>query len=499
MTMSRLREGKWITCVLLLAGCLMADDKVTPPCFGIRVVDEQTGRGIPLIEFRTVNDIRCITDNAGWIAFHEPGLMDREVWFYLSLSPGYEMKKDGFGYTGIRVIPRAGETTTVKLRRTNIAERIARTTGQGVFRDSELLGLPHALPNMNSGGVMGQDSVQAVPYRGRVFWMWGDTNVPQYPLGNFRMTGATTSPDLKPETGIAFDYLTDASAPSHLRAMMPDKEQGAVWLFGLLAVEDEKGGEALIAHYGRYKGLAPPEEHGICRFDDGRGVFEKTVPLPKDERWRYPEGNAVRVKNEDGDHFYFAFPFCHTRVKATLKDVLTPASYESLVFDEEAKQWRWQHERAPTTLAEETKLLLLKKMPPEMARYRLKSAAPGKLVRLHNSSVRWNAFRKKFVLIGLQSGDKEDPSPLGEVWYAESDSPAGPWHTAVKVASHPRYSYYNPVHHAFLDAEGGRVIYFEGTYSLEFSGNPLAPARYDYNQVMYRLDLADDRLKPAQK
>ena len=490
---------RFLSCAALLLALLPLPAAATTPYFGIHVVDEQTGRGVPLIEFRTVNDIRGITDNAGWIAFNEPGLMEREVWFYLSLSPGYEVKKDGFGYTGIRVTPRAGDTATVKLKRTNIAERIARTTGQGVFRDSELLGLPHALPNMNSGGVMGQDSVQAVLYRGKIFWMWGDTNVPHYPLGNFRMTGATTPMDLKPETGIAFDYFTEPTASSKLRAMMPDKEQGAVWLFGLLTVEDEKHGEALIAHYGRYKGLGPPEEHGISRFNDERGVFEKSVPLPKDEKWRYPEGNAVRVKHAEGDFFYFAFPFCHTRVKATLKDVLRPASYEALVFDEQAGQWQWQREKAPTTLSEETKLLLMKKMPPEQTRYRLKSADSGKLVRLHNGSIAWNAFRKKLVLIGLQSGDKEDPSPLGEIWYAEADSPDGPWHRAVKVASHPRYSFYNPVHHAFLDAEGGRIIYFEGTYSLEFSGNPMAPARYDYNQVMYRLDLADERLKPAQR
>ncbi len=68
--------------------------QVAKPWFGIHVVDEATGRGIPLIEFRTVND------NAGWIAFNEPGLMNREVWLYLSLAPGYEMEKDGFGYTG---------------------------------------------------------------------------------------------------------------------------------------------------------------------------------------------------------------------------------------------------------------------------------------------------------------------------------------------------------------------------------------------------------------
>jgi hypothetical protein len=85
------------------------------------------------------------------------------------------------------------------------------------------------------------------------------------------------------------------------------------------------------------------------------------------------------------------------------------------------------------------------------------------------------------------------------MWYAESAAPDGPWHKAVKVASHPRYSYYNPIHHGFLDAEGGKIIYFEGTYTLEFSGNPLAPARYDYNQLMYRLDLGDQRLKAAQE
>jgi hypothetical protein len=484
---------------LCLAATAAVRAQVANPYFGIHVIDEQTGRGVPLIEFRTVNDIRCLTDNAGWIAFHEPGLMDREVWFYVSLSPGYEMKKDGFGYTGIRVKPVSGETTTVKLKRTNIAERVGRTTGQGLYRDSELLGQPQALPNMNNGGVMGQDSVQATPYRGKIFWMWGDTNVPQYPLGNFRMTGASTLPDLKPESGIAFDYFTDPDAPSHLRGMMPDPAPGAVWLFGLLTVQDGKSGEVLICHYGRYKGLTPPEEHGICRFNDELGIFEKTVPLSNEEKWRFPEGNAVRVTHGADDHYYFAHPFCSTRVRATLDDVLKPEKYEALRFDEQSRKWMWQHDLPPTELAEETKLLLTKKMSPEQGRYHLKDAASGKLIKVHGASIHWNAFRRRFVLIGLQSGDATDPSPLGEVGYAESEKVDGPWHKAVKVASHPRYSFYNPAHHAFLDAEDGRLIYFEGTYSLEFSGNPLAPARYDYNQVMYRLDLSDPRLGPARE
>ena len=46
-----------------------------------------------------------------------------------------------------------------------------------------------------------------------------------------------------------------------------------------------------------------------------------------------------------------------------------------------------------------------------------------------------------------------------------------------------------------FDEDGGRVIYFEGTYVNTFSGNPEKTPGYDYNQIMYRLDLADPRLQ----
>jgi len=72
------------------------------PYFGIHVVDDRTGRGVPLIELRTINDIVFHTDSSGWIAFNEPGLMDREVYFAVS-GPGYEFPKDGFGFRGVRL------------------------------------------------------------------------------------------------------------------------------------------------------------------------------------------------------------------------------------------------------------------------------------------------------------------------------------------------------------------------------------------------------------
>ena len=85
-------------------------------------------------------------------------------------------------------------------------------------------------------------------------------------------------------------------------------------------------------------------------------------------------------------------------------------------------------------------------------------------------------------------------SLLGEVWYAEADTPLGPWVYARKVVTHDDYSFYNPKHHAMFDQEGGKIIYFEGTYTTTFSGSKDPTPRYDYNQIMYQLDLSDPRL-----
>jgi hypothetical protein len=49
---------------------------------------------------------------------------------------------------------------------------------------------------------------------------------------------------------------------------------------------------------------------------------------------------------------------------------------------------------------------------------------------------------------------------------------------------------YNPKQHPYFEEEDGRIIYFEGTYAETFSGNPVPTPLYDYNQMMFRLDLA---------
>lgn len=94
-------------------------------------------------------------------------------------------------------------------------------------------------------------------------------------------------------------------------------------------------------------------------------------------------------------------------------------------------------------------------------------------------------------MIGLQ---KFGTSVLGEIWYSEAASPLGPWKWGRKIVTHDKYSFYNPKQHPLFAREKGRLIYFEGTYTALFSGSEVKTPRYDYNQIMYQLDLSDPQL-----
>ena len=51
---------------------------------------------------------RYYTDSNGLIAFYEPGLMGRKVFFAVA-SPGYEFAPDGFGIRGAVLETKPGE------------------------------------------------------------------------------------------------------------------------------------------------------------------------------------------------------------------------------------------------------------------------------------------------------------------------------------------------------------------------------------------------------
>lgn len=468
----------------------------------IRVFDAATGRGVPLVELETVNGLRFVTDNAGRVAFGEPGLLDREVFFTVR-SHGYEVKKDGFGFAGVRVTPTVGKVAEVKVTRRNLAERLCRLTGEGLHRDGVLLG--HKVPPDNPGLVAGQDTVQAAVYRGKVYWFWGDTQRMKYPLGLFRTAGATTplfdpaDPKSDPAGGIAFDYFVDKAG--FARAMMPlaERPQGVIWIHAVFAVPDEAGKERLVGHYSRRKGLGEEYEQGVAVFDDEKAIFEPAKELPLNEKWRRPAGHPI-VHTEGGKTWLlFGSPTPNVRVPATLKDVLDPAKYEAFTCAKPDGEpaWRWQRDLPPVDSKTEHEWVKAGKVKAEHARFCPADVASGDRIVLHSGTVRWNPFRKCWVLVACQIGGKA--SFLGEVWYAEAKEPTGPFRKAAQVVTHDRQSFYNVCHHSFLDRDDGRVIHFEGTYTNDFSGNPDRTPRYNYNQVLYRLDLGNEALRAVRE
>ena len=331
----------------------------------LRVIDAATGRGVPLVELETVSHVKYVTDNAGRIAFHEKALMNTEVFFTVR-SHGYEMKKDSFGYSGVKLNPQAGKVSEITIARRNIAERLCRLTGQGLYRDTLLLGYKSPLADSaNPGRVAGQDSVQAAPYKGELYWFWGDTSRMNYPLGLFRTAGAKTPlprADNDPAAGIAFDYFVDKTG--FTRAMIPYREraEGVIWIDGVCTVPDENGVEKLVAHYSRRKGLAEELEHGIAVFEDKAAVFEPRKELPLEEKWRFPHGHPEPFEEGGKKWLLFGSPALNVRVPATLDAVLDPSKYEAFTcakavrdgkptdpeLDKDGKlAWRWRANLAP--------------------------------------------------------------------------------------------------------------------------------------------------------
>ncbi len=80
-----------------------------------------------------------------------------------------------------------------------------------------------------------------------------------------------------------------------------------------------------------------------------------------------------------------------------------------------------------------------------------------------------------------------------------ADAPADPWGKAVKILIHDNSTFYNPrLHPEFTTADSTSLI-FEGTYTITFADHPTPTPRYEYNQILYRLDLDDKRLDGARK
>lgn len=476
---------------LILAGC----KPVSSPYFQIQVVDAETGRGIPMVEMTPLNNVSYFTDSQGYIAFEEVGLMDTKVYFEIS-SPGYHYPADTSGRNALSLEVEQGGKTTVQMQRLNVAERLYRVTGSGIYRDSELLGIPTPISGTAlRAGVLGQDSNLEALYKGKLFWIWGDSFLPEDYHGNFAVAAATVQlpadGGLSPDIGIELSYYTNQEGRS--KSMLPPKGPGYVWFDWLMTIPDSTGGEQLIAKYARVDGFFGNYERGIARFNDSLEVFERIKQiaewLPDFHTCHHPFAG----KSPAGRHYYLTSEFSFSRIPPNLIAITDPAAYESYTclkpgtrledpqIERNAKGevvYGWKENTDPLSHADQQKLIESGLLRESESWVRILDIETGKAIETGRSSLHWNAFRQRWILI---MGSKD-------IWFAEADTPTGPWGYARKVASHD-ILLYNPLHHPHLDQEEGRYIYFEGTYT-QFFGQGKDVPRYNYNQLMYKLDLA---------
>lgn len=452
----RLFFAAWL---MLLPAAVAAE-----PC-RIEVREKGSGWPVPLVELRTTGQIRLVTDNAGVIACDLPEVMGRETWFEV-IGHGYGIKPDGFGLRGVRLTPRPGATLRVEVERTTIARRLGRLTGSGIFAESQKLGQE---VEWQEQGLSGCDSVLLATHQGRLFWAWGDSLVPHYGLGLYHSTSATTTlrplASFEPPLRLRYDYFLDEKQRPRAVAKLPG--DGPTWLSGYVSLPDATGRAHLVATCVKIRNHLDVYEAGLCEWDEERAQFApvRTVWKAADggKRPPMPDGHPALWQDPAGKAWvYFGNPLPRLRC---------PATYEAWC---DSATWAVLEPQA--TLAD---------------------AAGGAAVQPHSGSIAWNECRHKWVTVFLQKFGK--PSAFGELWYAEAAQPTGPWGAALKVLTHDNYTFYNPLLHPELTPPGSPILLFEGTYTAEFANHPQVTPRYNYNQMLYRLDLDDPALKPAQK
>jgi hypothetical protein len=371
--------------------------------FKIVVVDAATDRGVPLVELKTTNAIAVYTDSNGIVAWNEPGLMDRDVYFFIR-SHGYVFPSPG---RTLRVT--RGGSVVLKMERVNVAERLYRITGQGIYRDSLLTGTPVPLRNpLLNAEVVGQDSVFATPYRGRLFWLWDDTSRAAGPLGSLAGCAATSewpgNGGLDPGVGIDLNYFLDDSG--FCKQITPFPVPGMKWKYWATTVTDEQGRERLLAKYESMKDLGDASEIGLAVFDDEKQVFERVATFGRDARSNVPI-HPFRASDRGVQSLYFPGPLPDLRARAEFKALIDPASYEgfsclsagSRYANERSSLDRrpdgklvcaWKRNTPTLTYDQEKELVQAGKMAPDEGLHQLRDILTGVAIKPHAGSVCWN-------------------------------------------------------------------------------------------------------------
>jgi hypothetical protein len=298
---------------------------------------------------------------------------------------------------------------------------------------------------------------------------------------------------------VDLDYFVAANGFAKATCEMPGG--GPTWIEGLTVLE-EGDQQRMFAGYMKIKPPLTAYERGIVEFDCQAQQFRKCLSFDPDVP-AYPMGHPLRHTVNGRDYVYFCKPLPWIRVPATADALLDLSQYEVYSYFQTGSRressridrdpegnllWAWRNDTIIPTRQLEDRLVKQGSLADEERSLHLPIASSDRTFQLHTASIAWNPYRNRWVMIGLEVGGES--SYLGEVYYSEADNLSGPWAPAIKVVSHENYSFYNPRFHPMLTSDEGRTIYFEGTYTKTFSRARVPTPRYDYNQIMYRLDLS---------
>lgn len=462
--------------------------------FRITVVDSVSNRGVPIAEVRSPNETYYV-DSGGVVAFYDAALMGTSVHF--------DLAAHGYAAASTNLPSTPGGSAQVSLVRTMVAERLYRITGGGNYRDTVLMGLtpPTANPVIN-GRVFGQDGGIGQVYQNKIFWLWGDTTKPSGPLGNFKTTCATSDlpgqGGLDPAIGVNLSYYLDpGSSEGFVKQMCaisnpPGNTNPLVcWMGALSTATNAQSTEKLYATYNL--GGFTPAKTGWARFNDATTVFDELSVFTGSEAVT-PGGHTFKVRHGSTPYLYAGNPM---RLGATEAAILNTAGYEA--FTAFVQGSTTQIDRNPDGTIRYTWKTGTKTISASLGGSliasnerlygHLQDPDTGFHFNPHAYTIDWNPYRRRYLRI-----TGEAPFFInGDNWFTEADTPMGPWVYSREVVTHNNYNTYNPIYHPFLDRLGGREMIFEITYTNWLAAVPPTP-RHNYNQVMYRLDLADSRV-----
>lgn len=304
--------------------------------------------------------------------------------------------------------------------------------------------------------------------------------------------------------------------------------QGPTWISGVFVLTSPSNASAstMWARFSKVDHDMNTKRWGLLLWDDEAESFTESAEFDVGSIWQNFVGNSAFVwlpadsnvtQGSEEQYVYFGSPFPFVRVPATPEAVVNLAEYESWTPLQEGQtagngtdasvlayeadgvtlSYAWRKNTPPLTNDDRASFEANGIVGRDQFAVRLRDATSADCipVELSGGSTYWNPYRGKFIAVATAGwGTDNGGSPLGEIWYAESTELTGPWEQAVRVITHnvSQMSLYNPISIHPFDKDNGRTIYITGTYSFSFSAASHPTPLYDYNNLVFELDLSQD-------